>query len=81
MKTNESQTVTALNAICPGWSESRPGGLLCNPHAGGGIIDSEIVSGEWFVIFNDGRVAVEGYDSREDAVEAYAIASRTSKAA
>lgn len=76
MKTNKNQVINALNTICNGWTESRPGGLLCNPNIGGGIIDSEIVSGEWFVIFNDNRKALTGYESREDAIEAFAIASR-----
>lgn len=64
--------VEVLNTIVTGWSESRPGGLLCNPAPEGGIIDSAIVSGEWFVIFNDDRPALEGYETREDAIEAFA---------
>lgn len=68
--------LNALNAICPGWTESRPDGLLCSPHPGGGIIDCSWVSREWFVIFNDGRPPVEGFDSRDDAIEAFAMASR-----
>jgi hypothetical protein len=76
MKTNTNQVIEALNTLCTGWTESRPGAMLCNPNAGGGIIDSEIVSGEWFVIFNDSREALSGYESREDAIEAFAIASR-----
>lgn len=71
----QTKEINALDTICKGWTEARPGGLLCNPNRGGGIIDSEIVSGEWFVIFNDGRT-LSGYDSREDAIEAFAIASR-----
>ena len=78
MKTNttSNQVIEALNTLCAGWTESRPGAMLCNPNAGGGIIDSEIVSGEWFVIFNDSRETLSGYESREDAIEAFAIASR-----
>lgn len=68
--------INTLNTICKGWTQSRPGGLLCNPNPGGGIIDSAIVSGEWFIIFNDDRPVMEGFDSRDDAVEAFARASR-----
>lgn len=73
---NTNQTIEALNTICPGWTEAQPGGMLCNPNAGGGIIDAEIKSGAWFVIFNDSRPNLEGYATREDAIEAFAIASR-----
>lgn len=72
-------TVAALNTICPGWTESRENGLLCNPNLAGGIIDSEIVSGEWFVIFNDSRHTLGGYDSRDAAIEAFVISSTKSK--
>lgn len=64
--------INALNAITRGWTESRAGGLLCNPNEGGGIIDSALVSKTWFIIFNDGRKMQEGYTTREDAVEAFA---------
>lgn len=68
--------IQALNTIATGWTESRAGGLLCNPNAGGGIIDVTIATGEWFVIFNDARKSLEGFDTRDDAIEAFAIASR-----
>jgi hypothetical protein len=75
---NATQTqINALNKICQGWSESPSGKMLVNPNAGGGIIDSAIVSGEWFVIFNDGRKVMDGFDTRDDAIEAFAIASRS----
>ena len=64
-------TIEALNTICKGWTESQAGGLLCNPSPAGGIIDSEIKSGEWFVIFNDNRETKSGYESRWEAVEAF----------
>ena len=66
--------IELLNKICEGWTQSREGGLLCNPAIGGGIIDSNIVSGEWFIIFNDSREMIFGLESREDAVEAFASA-------
>lgn len=64
-------TINALNALIPGWTESTVGGLICNPSIFGGIIDSEIVSGEWFIIFNDDREVLEGFETREDAIEAF----------
>ena len=69
---NTNKQINALNAITNGWTESRVGGLLCNPNVGGGIIDSALVSKTWFIIFNDGRKMQEGYTTREDAVEAFA---------
>ena len=76
MKTSSIQAIKALNTICTGWTESPGGGLLCSPNAGGGIIDFEIMSGEWFVVFNDARETISSYESREDAIEAFAISSR-----
>ena len=69
--------IEALNTIVPGWSESRPNGLICNPAPEGGIIDYTFQSNEWFVIFNDNRPTLEGYDTRDDAIEAFAAARRT----
>lgn len=66
--------IEALNTICPGWTESESG-MLCSAHDNGGIIDSAIVSGEWFVIHGDGTVE-EGFDTREDAIEAFVIHAR-----
>ena len=73
MTTSEIQ---ALNTIVDGWSESRPGGLLCNPAPQGAIIDCTFITDEWFVVFNDGRETLQGYDTRDDAIEAYAAAMR-----
>lgn len=73
---NSRSILKALDAVVECWSESRPGGMICNPNVGGGIIDSALVSGEWFVVFNDGRETIEGFESRDDAVEAYAIEMR-----
>jgi len=67
--------INALNTISNGWTEGTLGGLLCNPNAGGGIIDVAIVSGEWFVIFNDDRKTLDGFDTRDDAIEAFAASS------
>ncbi len=67
--------IETLNAICEGWTEGRSGGILCNPKDNGGIIDKAILSTEWFIVFNDDRGVIEGFESREDAVEAFAAAS------
>ena len=66
-----AQEVAALNSICPGWSEATVGGMVCTADPRGGIIDKAILSGEWFVIFPDASI-VSGYESREDAIEAFA---------
>lgn len=66
-----SSQLDALNAVCNGWTEAGPGGMLTNPNPGGGIIDRVMLSSEWFVIFNEGSEAVEGIESREKAVEVF----------
>ena len=61
----------SLNEISQGWAGSEIDGLLCSARPDGGIIDSAIVSGEWFVIFNDDREMLEGFATRADAVAAF----------
>jgi len=63
--------IEMLNKICQGWETN--GSIICNPNIGGGIIDQEIVSGEWFIVFNDDRKSIEGFDTAEDAAEAFAV--------
>ena len=36
-----NQHIETLNKVCGGWTESQPGGMLCNPCKSGGIIDAE----------------------------------------
>ena len=72
----EMDQINALCLISQGWTESRAGGMLVNPKAGGAIIDVAIASREWFIIFNDHRETLKGFASREDAIESFAIASR-----
>jgi hypothetical protein len=69
-----SEAIERLNKILDGWTESRPGGLICNPREGGAIIDSEILSGLWFVIFNDDRPTLTDLPTRDDAVTAFILA-------
>ncbi|WP_431798024.1 hypothetical protein SGO26_30095 (plasmid) [Cupriavidus metallidurans] len=56
-----------------GWTEARPGGLATNPDPlTGGIIDSAIVDGTWFVVFHrDDLKVLEGLPSRESAFAAF----------
>lgn len=48
-------------------------GIACNADPVlGGIIDSNIVSGKWFVIFNDDDLeTIEGLDSRYEAFKVF----------
>lgn len=64
--------LAALNELRPGWTEARPGGMLCNPNQNGGIIDVSY-SGKWFVVFNgpNGQL-IEGFATRSDAIIAFA---------
>jgi hypothetical protein len=60
-----------LNELSPGWT-GIANGLICNPdHIAGGIIDKTILTGKWFVIFNDDRNTLEGFASRAEAVQAF----------
>lgn len=56
-----------------GWTEAYPGGMATNRDpVKGGIIDSEIVSGLWFVIFHrDDLPLLDGFNSRDEAFCAY----------
>lgn len=58
-----------MNANAPqGWA-SNGNGIACNPDPVlGGIIDSNMTDGSWFVIFHDREIEdIEGLDSREEA--------------
>lgn len=66
-----TMTLAALDAAVPGWTEG-PGGMLVNPKPGGAIIDENMAGLGWFVILNDNPSKnLDGFDTREDAVEAY----------
>ena len=58
--------------LSDGWTESEPGGLITNlDPVSGGIIDSEIVSGKWFVIPNNDAIApMNDFGTRSDAIKA-----------
>ena len=67
--------IEKLNTVAAGWSESFTGGMLVNSNPeNGGIIDNEIVTGKWFVVFNDGRDSLTGYNTRAEAVDAFVFA-------
>jgi len=59
-----------------GWTEAFQGGIITNSDpVNGGIIDTEIVSGEWFVIpNNDAILTISHLDSRADALKALEMA-------
>lgn len=63
-----SDALEVLNKMLPGWTASNT--LLVNPHPSGGIIDQSIGTGEWFVILPNSN-ALSGFDSLDDAIEAY----------
>ncbi len=57
------------------WNEIPNGIASNNDPKLGGIIDNEIVSGLWFVIFNDDDIAtIDGLPSRDAAFVAHAAA-------
>lgn len=55
-----------------GWNEGWGGGMLIstNPITGG-IIDSCIKDSLWFVIFNGKDLVLEGFETRDIAIDAY----------
>jgi len=60
------------NTAPTGFSESITGMCANSDPIVGGIIDSRIVDGKWFVIFNDDDLdMVEGLESREEAFQVY----------
>ena len=74
MTNRTDSIIAALNCIAPGWTEG-PGGMLCTSSSEGGIIDKNMAGLGWFIVFNDDRGTLEGFDSRDDAVEAYRLAA------
>lgn len=62
-----------MNNLPLGWTEVSKGGMATNPDpVVGGIVDLEIVSGKWFVIFN--RIdldLLDGYYNRDQAFMAF----------
>ncbi|WP_425953102.1 hypothetical protein [Ralstonia pseudosolanacearum] len=64
-----------LHEVLPAnWTEATPGGMATNPDPMlGGIVDREIVSGKWFVVFNrDDLDLLDGFATRQSAFEAFA---------
>ena len=62
----------AADELPAGWAEATPGGMVTSqdPRAGG-IVDSEIKSGEWFAIPNDSSIGtLSGFRTRSDALRA-----------
>lgn len=60
--------IDTLNKISEGWTEGPSGNMLVNSNTLD-IIDVAIATKEWFFISDLGNV--EGYETREDAVEGY----------
>ena len=63
-----SKHVELLNKVTEGWTESHSTGMLVNSK-NLDIIDVAPVVNEWFIISDYGTF--EGYENRDDAVEAY----------
>lgn len=61
------------NDLPDGWTEAFPGGMATNTDpVRGGIIDNEIVSGLWFVIFSREDLPIlDGFSSRDEAFHAH----------
>jgi hypothetical protein len=56
-----------------GWTEAFPGGMATNKDPIlGGIVDDELFSGLWFVIFNhEDLEPLDGFSSRQEAFTAH----------
>lgn len=59
--------IEKLNTICNGWKENENGMLVNSKNFD--IIDRAFVTNEWFIIAGFG--VIEGYETRDDAIEAY----------
>lgn len=70
--------VSSDTYLPPGWTESAPGGMATNTDPiAGGIVDKEIVSGEWFVIPENDTIdkkKLTGFKTRKAAFDAFAAA-------
>lgn len=62
-----------MKTLPEGWTEALPGGMATNRDpVKGGIIDNEIVSGLWVVIFHrDDLPTLYGFSSRDEAFRAH----------
>lgn len=69
------------SALPEGWAEASPGGLMTSGDpVHGGIIDSQIKDGKWFVIPNDPTIGVlSGFDTRAQAHQALLDAVKAKK--
>lgn len=65
---NTAKAIEVLNEKVSGWTASE-NGLICNPSDGGGIIDTAIATGDWFVISDTG--SFEGIKTLAQAVECF----------
>ncbi|CAG9169921.1 hypothetical protein [Cupriavidus pinatubonensis] len=71
-----SSLTLGADGLPAGWTEAFAGGMATNTDSvRGGIVDTEIVSGKWFAIFNDDSISmVEGLNSRAEAFKAFGAA-------
>lgn len=81
--TDELAAALAEPSLPVGWTESTPGGLATNRDPiNGGIVDKQMVSGEWFFIpENEAVTKMEGFATRDEAFAALAQAVATATAA
>lgn len=72
--TTQATIHKSKTALPRGWAASaeNPDGIVTNPHPQeGGVVDQNIVNGQWFVIFNhDDLAAIDGFATRSEALEA-----------
>jgi hypothetical protein len=72
--TTQATTRHAKTPLPKGWTASaeHTDGIVVNPHPlEGGIVDQNIVNGQWFVIFNhEDLAALDGFATRDEALDA-----------
>lgn len=71
-----SRMTLGPDGLPDGWTEAFSNGMATNTDSvRGGIVDTEIVSGKWFVIFNNDVIPmIEGLNSRTEAFNAFGAA-------
>jgi hypothetical protein len=72
----DMETQTGVTEMIAGWKSNGRIATNTDPDLGG-IIDSAIASGKWFVIFNADIPAIEDLDTREEAFAAHAAAIKS----
>ncbi|MBU2709329.1 hypothetical protein KCM76_25260 [Zooshikella marina] len=73
MMDKQQSEVQCSIQLMPSWTEVIKGEMITNPDPLlGGIIDRQIVSREWFIVFNNDEISTKiGFKSLIEAIRAF----------